>query len=307
MSDAVLSLKNVGKSFSMGWLGQKKIEAVKDLDLTVNRGDIFGFLGPNGSGKTTTIRCILGLTQHNTGQIRRFGKDEFDRVHFFSRTAYCPEESCFPFYTTGRELLVHWAGMYGTERALQYERAEKALEEVGLSEAANRRIGTYSKGMKQRIGLAGCLVSDPELIIMDEPARGLDPLARHIIRNLLIRLSKEGKTIFMNSHILSEVEKVCTHAAIISEGKVRRQLQMTDLLSEKGMEVVFLAGPGGLPMPEGAVKDEGEAFRVTLKDTAELAEFSHQVAQNNGKVLSARAGRMDLEQFFIQVIEEGNK
>ena len=307
MSETIISLSGVSKTFVIGRIRRRKVEALKDVSLEVMAGDIYGFLGPNGAGKTTAVRCILGLSLPNGGKIVRFGQERFDRGHFFSRTAYCPEESHFPPYITGREMLKHWAGMYGLEKKLINARVGKAIETIGLEEAADRRIGTYSKGMKQRIGIAGCLLTDPQLVIMDEPARGLDPLGRHLIRNIILRLAEAGKTIFINSHILSEVERVCSRAAIINEGVIRRELKMSDLEQQVGIEVVYKPGPEGQPAPENAVPANQNMMKLTLPGTAELAEFAKAVADAGGEIVSANKSRIDLEDYFIQVVEEGDK
>ena len=304
MSQPVIRLDNVTKTFRVGAFRQKKVEAVKGVSLEVYPGDIYGFLGPNGSGKTTTVRCILGLTLPSAGTITRFGDKRLLPVPFFSKTAYCPEESHFPGYLTGKELLTHWARMFNVADDMVVQKVGEALERVGITDASDRRIGTYSKGMKQRVGIAGCLLSDPEFVIMDEPSRGLDPLARHLIRNIISDLAAEGKTVFMNSHILSEAERVCNRIGIINQGKVVRQLSMSELTREVGIEVIYRSGPGGLPAPNGAIKTEDNLIKLTLPDTSALAEFTQTLVAEKGELISANKCKVELEQYFIKVVEE---
>ena len=307
MSETVLRLIEVHKTFTLGALRRRSVRAVRGVSMEVKKGDVYGFLGPNGAGKTTTVRCILGLTRHEAGTILRLGQERFDPVHFFKRTAYCPEESHFPPYLTGRELLTHWAGMFGVEAGTLATCVTGALDKVGIAQAANRRIGTYSKGMKQRVGIAGCLLSDPDLVILDEPARGLDPVARHIVRNVLVDLAAAGTTIFMNSHILSEVERICSRVAIIIDGVIERDLPMAELQRDKGIDVVYRPGPDGTPAPATATKGAHDTLKLTVLDTAQLARFTQQVADAGGEVVRAARRKIDLEEYFIRVVKEGEK
>lgn len=304
MSEVIVSLTSVSKTFSSGVFNRKRVEAIKGVSLNVRRGDIYGFLGPNGAGKTTTVLCLLGLSRITSGKIVRFKKEIFDRVDFFKRTSYVPEESHFPLYMTGRELLFHWTRLYGNGRVKSREKVVKVLGDVGLTGAADRKIGTYSKGMKQRVGIAGALLSDPELVILDEPARGLDPLARHLVRNILIDLAKSGKTIFMNSHILSEVERICSRAAIINEGRICKEFEMTELEGDGRLEVTFRPGLGGKPNPEDAKRISEGVFSFGLKNTVALAEFVAKIAQEKGEVIAVKRRKVDLEDYFIRVVEE---
>lgn len=304
MSKVIVSLAQVNKTFQSGVFNRKRVEAIKGVSLEIRRGDVYGFLGPNGAGKTTTVRCLLGLSGISSGKIIRFEKNCFDRVDFFKRTAYVPEESHFPLFSTGRELLYHWARMYGFDKTDSRDKAKKVLGDVGLADAADRKIGTYSKGMKQRVGIAGALLPDPELVILDEPARGLDPLARHLVRNILIQLANDGKTIFMNSHILSEVERVCTRAAIINEGRIRKEFEMNELEGDGRLEVTFRPGPQGDPLFENAkVLSEGQAL-VEVNTTAELAQAAEKIAKQGGEVIAVKKRKVDLEDYFIRVVEE---
>jgi ABC-2 type transport system ATP-binding protein len=303
MTTPILKLSNVSKTYTAGLITRRKVEAIRGVSLTVMPGQVIGFLGPNGAGKTTTVRCLLGLSPIDSGRIERFGRADFDPVHFFSRTAYCPEESHFPLYVTGRRLLTHWAGMYGIDKTQIKSRVNGALDSVGLVDAADRKVGTYSKGMKQRIGIGGALLPEAELIVLDEPARGLDPVARRVVRSIIEKLAADGKTVFINSHILSEVERTCTDAAIINKGVVRKHLRMADLTQETGLEVTYSPGPDGTPSPEGATELPGKKLCMTVPDTVALAQLTASVAAAGGEVLTVAKKRIDLEDYFIKVVE----
>lgn len=305
MTGPVLILSDVSKTFRTGLFGKQRVHAVRNVSLTVNPGDVYGFLGPNGAGKTTTVRCLLGLSKHDSGTITRFGRGNLDRNDFFARTAYCPEESHFPPYLTGREQLGHWAGLFGVHNSHIPGSVTAALDAVGLTDAGDRRIGTYSKGMKQRIGIAGCLLSDPDLIVLDEPGRGLDPIARHTVRSLLEKLAGRGVTIFMNSHILSEVERVCTRAGIISDGVIRKEFRMADLETGTILDVVLRPG-NEIDYPNGARRIEDGKVITSVNSTGQLAELVNELDKTGGEIISVQRRKVDLEEYFIKVIgEEG--
>ena len=306
MSETILHVRGLHKTYVLGKVQRRVVNAVRGVSLEIRRGMIFGFLGPNGSGKTTTIRCVLGLSRPSQGEIIRFGRSDFDPVDFFSKTAYCPEESHYPQYLTGREILNHWAGMFGLTKDVMGPRVEQALESVGLLENADRRLSTYSKGMKQRIGIGGTLLSDPELVILDEPARGLDPLARHLVRNLIVDLAKQGKTVFMNSHILSEVERICTDVAIIHKGKVRRHVKVSDLEAKEGLIVRYTPNSDGGPRPEGVRELDQGFLEVEVQDTAQLTTLVGDLAGAGARVQSVERKRVNLEDYFISVVEQGS-
>lgn len=199
--------------------GKGVVCALNNLNLQVQRGHVFGFLGPNGAGKTTTMHVLLGFIRPSSGEARIFGKDV---QHSIARQkiGYLPEHPDTYRFMTSRELLTMTGRLFSIPRKKLEKRVARLLARVGLEEAAGRRIATYSRGMMQRVCLAQALINDPELVILDEPTGGLDPMGRMEIRRIIAELRKEGKTVFFSSHELSEVELVCDHVAILSRGRV---------------------------------------------------------------------------------------
>ena len=187
---------------------------MKNISFSVEKGDVFGFIGPNGAGKTTTLKTILGIIEPTSGEVKIFGENP-QNISVKKRIGFMPENTYLYKYLTGDEFLDYAAGFY--------ERKNWVLEKVGLDSARSRRLSTYSKGMLQRIGIAQAILHDPELIFLDEPMSGLDPIGRKMIKDLLLELKKSGKAIFLNSHILPDVEAVCDKYAIIAGGKILKQ------------------------------------------------------------------------------------
>jgi ABC-2 type transport system ATP-binding protein len=227
------------------------VEALKGLSLTVDPGTVFGFLGPNGAGKTTAMHVLLGFIEPAFGSAHIFGEDVRHSIAR-RRIGYLPERAETYIFLTGRELL-HMAGrLFGMGGAGLRHRVDELLQQVDLVDAADRRIGTYSRGMLQRIGLAQALVNDPDLVILDEPTGGLDPLGRMEVRRIIADLRARGKTVFFSSHELSEVELVCDHIALMVSGRVIAEGKAADLVRPgESLEQYFLrivqagAGKGG--------------------------------------------------------------
>lgn len=232
---------------------RRSIEALRDITLRVNEGEVFGFLGPNGSGKTTTMLVLLGFIEVGSGQARLFGEDVRNRVAR-ERIGYLPEKAESYSFLTGRELLGIAGRMFEMRGAPLRRRIEELLDRVRLGEAADRRIGTYSRGMLQRIGLAQALINDPDLVILDEPTGGMDPLGRMEIRKTIEELRNRGKTVFFSSHELSEVELVCDHIAIITNGRIAVKGVLSELMpEEESLEQYFLKVINGTRTDGGGV------------------------------------------------------
>ncbi len=204
------------------------VVALNGVSLNVPRGAIFGFLGPNGAGKTTTIQTLLGFIPITGGTVRMLDRDVQEAIAR-ERVGYLPEPPSAYGFVTAREWLEAIGRLFGLSRRICWERAGRLLDELGLADAACRRVGTFSRGMRQRLGLAQALVNDPDLLILDEPTSGMDPLGRIEVRHLLRRLKAEGKTVFFSSHELSEVELLCDQIAILSNGRVAAQGKPVDL------------------------------------------------------------------------------
>lgn len=219
---------------------RRRVEALRGLTLDVEQGTVFGFLGPNGAGKTTTMHVLLGFVEAVSGSAAIFGKDVRTSIAR-RRIGYLPEHPETYSFLTGRELLCMAGHLFElTGRALK-DRIEALLEQVNLTEAADRRIGTYSRGMMQRIGIAQALVNDPDLVILDEPTGGLDPLGRMEVRKIIAHLRERGKTVFFSSHELSEVELVCDHVSIMVGGRLVVEGKASSLVKTgESLEQYFL-------------------------------------------------------------------
>lgn len=211
------------------WWGRDKVFAVDDLNLRVHYNEVFGLLGPNGSGKTTTLKMLLGLLYPTKGRAVVLGGDGAE-PRISARIGFMPEESYLYRYLNARETLDFYGSLFGLPGNVRKIRIEALLEMVGLKAVANRPVGTYSKGMARRIGLAQALINDPDLLILDEPTTGLDPIGTRQIKDLIVELSKRGKTILLCSHLLADVEDVCDRIAILYGGKIQTEGQVKDLL-----------------------------------------------------------------------------
>lgn len=240
MATPAICIRNLTKDFAIGMRGMK-LRAVEDLCLEVGDNEIFGLLGPNGSGKSTTIKIILGLLEASTGNCEIYGKPS-KLVDARRRVGFLPESPYFYRYLTGRELVRYYARICMVARAEIDAAVDSVIKLVGMTEAADRRVGTYSKGMLQRIGLAQSLVHDPQLVILDEPTAGVDPLGSAAIAEIVRELKRRGKTILLSSHLLAQVEGLCDRVAILHRGKLVREGRVDDLVEEKDAESLVVQG-----------------------------------------------------------------
>lgn len=229
-----IKIENLTKDFPFG-LRNLKLRAVENLSLQVEDNQIFGLLGPNGSGKSTTIKVILGLLNATRGKCEIFGVPSH-KVQSRAQVGFLPEAPYFYRYLTGFEMVKFFAKICGVDKKILVDRCHEVIEWVGLKEAANRRVGTYSKGMLQRIGLAQALVHDPRLIILDEPTAGVDPVGSAEISELILKLKDQGKTVVLCSHLLSQVEDICDYVAILNRGKLILEGDVRDLVQRKGLQ-----------------------------------------------------------------------
>ncbi|MEK7781046.1 MAG: ABC transporter ATP-binding protein [Verrucomicrobiota bacterium] len=228
--EVVVSVRGLTKVFKDFW-GRSKARAVSDVDFDVKRGEVFGLLGPNGSGKSTTVKMLLGLLYPTKGHIEVFGNSP-RHVQTKARIGYLPEESYLYRYLNSRETLDFFGNLFHLEKGDRDKRAEQLLEMVGLNQTRTRSVGEFSKGMQRRIGLAQALINDPDLIILDEPTAGLDPIGCREIKDLIIALAKRGKTVILSSHLLSDVEDVCDRVVIYYGGKIQALGTLKELLAK---------------------------------------------------------------------------
>lgn len=228
--EVVVSVRGLTKVFKDFW-GRSKAHAVNDVDFDVKRGEVFGLLGPNGSGKSTTVKMLLGLLYPTKGHIEVFGNSP-RHVMTKARIGYLPEESYLYRYLNSHETLDFFGNLFHLKKGEREKRAEQLLEMVGLNQTRTRSVGEFSKGMQRRIGLAQALINDPDLVILDEPTAGLDPIGCREIKDLIIALAKRGKTVILSSHLLSDVEDVCDRVVIYYGGKIQALGTLQELLAK---------------------------------------------------------------------------
>ena len=230
-AEVVIKATGLTKVFKDFW-GRPKARAVDNVDFEVRRGEVFGLLGPNGSGKSTTIKMILGLLYPSKGHLTVFGASPRD-VRTKAKIGYLPEESYLYRYLNPGETLDFFGSLFALDAGDRHKRTEQLIEMVGLNQARTRTVGEFSKGMQRRIGLAQALINDPDLVILDEPTAGLDPIGCREVKDLILALAKRGKTVILSSHLLSDVEDVCDRAVIYYGGKIQAQGTLQELLSER--------------------------------------------------------------------------
>ena len=308
-SNIVIEINNLTKDYEVGFLKKKRVRALDNLSLKVKRGEIFGFLGPNGAGKTTTLKLLMQLIYPTSGSARILGHSIAD-VSTRARIGYLPENPYFYDYLSGRELLEYTAALFGIPSSEAGVRNNELLGQVGLdADRANRQLRKYSKGMLQRIGIAQALVNDPEIVFMDEPMSGLDPIGRREVRDLLLSLRQQGKTIFFSSHILSDVEALCDRAAILTRGKLVRCGTVDELtgVQDSAMEILatgisaselgrFSAALSSL---ESATATPN-GVHLVLGDPGAVDEALALIRNCGGKLVSINPRRASLEDLFAE-------
>lgn len=308
--DIVLRVSDLAKTFRLGFF-RKRVDAVRGVSFRVRRGEIFGVLGPNGAGKTTTLKVLVGLIFPTSGSAEIFGAPA-PSPQAARRMGFLPESPYFYEYLKPTEFLDFYARLFGMPRDVRRKRARELLERVGLAHALDRPLRKYSKGMLQRVGLAQALINDPELLILDEPMTGLDPIGRKEVRDLIVEENRRGKTIVFSSHILSDVEMLCHRVAIIHRGKVVDEGPLTRLLRPEIRRVeIDLAGlPAGTveSLREGAVEvvvREQGVVTVVVEGEALVGPLLGKALAAGGQVLAVTRRRETLEDLFVRRALEG--
>ena len=302
--DAVLKVEHLRKSYSLGFFPKKK-EILRDVSLEVAPGEIFGYLGPNGAGKTTTLKCLLGLVFPDGGTVTLFGQHPL-ALKAKERVGFLPESPYFYDHLTAVEFLDFFGRLFGLGKAERAERIAGLLKLVGLEPAAKVRLRKFSRGMLQRIGLAQALVNNPDLLFLDEPLGGLDPVGRKELRDLILRAKQEGRTVFLCSHILQDIEMICDRVAILVAGRIVKTGRLDELISEK---VLFTE----LEV-EGLDRQELERFgqclasrsgRFLLKvfDQERLPEVLDLVRERGGRLHSLLPRTQTLEDLFLGMVK----
>jgi ABC-2 type transport system ATP-binding protein len=280
--------------------------AVSGLTLTVEPGEVFGFLGPNGAGKTTSVKMLLGLIYPSGGEGFLFGKPLND-PQIRSRVGFLPEHFRFHDWLKAQEFLALHADLYQMPRPIARQRISELLELVGLTPHAQKKLREFSKGMLQRIGLAQALLNDPDLVILDEPTSGLDPVGRRLVRDIIRSLRERGKTVFLNSHLLSEVEITCDRVAFIKHGEVIHLSSLQTLVQEE-LTVEVRARNLRPDILEGLaqlgrnIRQDGEYLRLNMDNEAELPSLNRYLVEGGVDVYSLRPQRISLEDLFIQIV-----
>ena len=309
-SNSIVRVENLVKDFRPG-LGLRRKRVLHGISFEVQEGEIFGFVGPNGAGKTTTLKILMDLIRADEGRASILGSDVGETA-FRRHVGYLPENPDFYDYLTGRELLHFYARLSGVTAGRRAGRVDALLRLVGLSHASDARLRTYSKGMLQRVGIAQALVHEPKVIFLDEPMSGLDPIGRKEVRDLILRLRNEGKTVFMSTHILPDVEMTCDRVAIIVNGRIRHESAIDQIFadSEREADLVLANLPPEIP---GQLE---EVFGVTLRGHGDRIEVRVREKDVQGvlqsalavgaQVISVTPHRVSLESIFLNVVEEGS-
>jgi ABC-2 type transport system ATP-binding protein len=274
------------------------IDALHPLDLTVEQGEIFGLLGPNGAGKTTLVKLLLGIAIPSGGEGRILGRSIRD-AEARETVGFLPESHRFPDYLTAAQVLDHYGRIAGVDPDERARRIPDLLDRVRMGKWADTRVRKFSKGMMQRLGLAQALLNAPELVFLDEPTDGVDPVGRREIRDLLLDISREGTTIFLNSHLLSEVEQVCTRVAILKSGRLARLGTIDELTTQDRVYELRCT-----PLPGSLAPETAELFRPLEADPSDGDAALDALRAHAVELESVRPLRQSLEDFFVEVVAE---
>ena len=310
----VVEIENLTKDYEIGFWKKRKVRALDGLHLQVAGGQIFGFLGGNGAGKTTTIKILMSLIFPSEGGAKILGQDISDhKMH--SKIGYCPENPYFYDYLTARELMNYFGELFGLDAAQRKRKTEELLTKVGLDEKDwNKQLRKFSKGMLQRVGLAQSLINEPEIVFLDEPMSGLDPIGRREIRELIADLRENGTTVFMSTHILSDIEALCDNVAILRKGKLAATGNLHDLLTKSGerqsFEIIVKGISAeslqnsikGISGAEISAKANGASIHVSDENDIEM--ILKIMREKGGNLVSVQPVKQSLEELFVEVRTE---
>lgn len=307
-----IEISNLTKDYETGFWKKKKLRALDDLSLTVESGRIFGFLGGNGAGKTTTIKILMGLLFPTSGSASILGGDISDTA-MHSRIGYCPENPYFYDYLTPLELMNYFGELFGFSASKRKDITGELLAQVGLDERdRSKQLRKFSKGMLQRVGLAQALINDPEVVFLDEPMSGLDPVGRREVRELIAGLREKGKTIFMSTHILSDIEALCDEVAILRNGRLAATGRLDELLAKSGEERVFEINFNGLSrsdieskladLGKIAIFEKPNGVTVQTGDENDIEAIIRAGHASGGYMVSVQQVRQSLEELFVREI-----
>ena len=299
----------LAKDYKVGFWRPRPYRALDALTLAVEPGEVFGFLGPNGAGKTTTLKLLMQLVYPTSGTASILGRPLGD-IEMKRRIGYLPENPYFYDYLTAEELLSYFAGLFGYRGTERAARVSRLLDEVGLGAERRLQLRKFSKGMIQRVGLAQALINDPEVIFLDEPMSGLDPLGRRDVRALILRLRDEGRTVFFSSHILSDAETLCSRIAIVVKGRLMASGTLTDLVTAqlKGWEIILdgvsQAPPASHPGVRAVTAIAPGRYAVEALPTEDPLRLARELGGLGGRLVSIAQLHDTLEDLFVRQVDQ---
>ena len=301
----IIEIDNLTKDYETGFARKRKVRALDGLSLTVEAGQIFGFLGANGAGKTTTLKLLMRLIFPTAGTARILDRD-ISATSMHARIGYLPENPYFYDYLTAREFLNYCGELFGMNRSVRDSQTENSLTRVNLEKKNwDRQLRKFSKGMLQRVGLAQAIVNDPEIVFLDEPMSGLDPVGRREVRDLIASLRDEGKTVFMCSHILSDIEVLCDRAAILKGGRLAHAISLNELRARgAGAVEIVVSNAEAAPLKAALsiaadVTTTAGGLHIQIGDEREVEAVIEALRKVNGRLVSVQPVRQSLEDLFL--------
>lgn len=306
----IVEIENLSKDYELGFWKKRKVRALDGLNLSVDGGQIFGFLGGNGAGKTTTIKILMSLIFPSEGRAKILGED-ISNTKMHARIGYCPENPYFYDYLTARELMNYFGELFGLNAGKRKRKTEELLTKVGLDEKDwDKQLRKFSKGMLQRTGLAQSLINEPEIVFLDEPMSGLDPIGRREIRELIAELRNQGTTVFMSTHILSDIEALCDNVAILRKGKLAATGNLNDLLTQSGERqqfeiVVKNISPESLKteiekIGGASVSAKANGAVIHVLEEKDIDGVMKMTRENGGNLVSVQPVKQSLEELFVK-------
>jgi ABC-2 type transport system ATP-binding protein len=308
---AVIQTKDLSKEYNASRISKQKVLALNNFTFEVNEGEIFGLLGPNGAGKTTLIKILLAITFPTRGTAKVFGMDA-SNSKWKSRVGYLPENHKFPNYLTGEQVLSYYGRLSGLHSGAEFgKKINEMLELMNLTKWKHTKIKKYSKGMMQKLGLAQSLLNEPDLIFLDEPTDGVDPIGRKEIRDILLDLRKKGKTIFLNSHLLSEVEMICDRVAILNKGDLIKEGNVEDLTKTENVFIIHTVEPVDMELKRKVLGVDqnagiGETEIHTETGIEKVNKIVDLLRKDKIQLKSLQQKTSTLEELFINVINKDN-
>jgi ABC-2 type transport system ATP-binding protein len=304
MADVAIDIENLTKDYPYGFLQLKKKRSLEGLTMQVQTGEVFGFLGPNGAGKSTTIKLLMRLIFPTAGSARILGRPISD-IGMHKDIGYLPEQPYFYDYLTASEVLDYFARFHDFGAAERRERVERMLKKVGLESAGRIQLRKYSKGMLQRVGLAQAILHDPQVVVLDEPMSGLDPVGRREVRDIILELKKQGKTVLFSTHILSDAEMLCDRVGVIVGGKLQGIGAPSEIVGLKahGMEILFELADGALVSDKllATATRTGNRYRLHVEESG-LYEAVERLHAAGAKILSVTQVKASLEEYFMHLV-----